>query len=99
MSTVALHRNRLAEVLASLSVDDMAWALKFLTDRLSSCLKAKSIMTEEDAKDLERAKTEKFLAQVCGKWEDDKDADEMVKDIYDSRVNKDYRELERIFNE
>ncbi len=52
-------------------------------------------MTEEDAKDLERAKTEKFLAQVCGKWEDDKDADEMVKDIYDSRVNKDYRELRK----
>lgn len=88
MNTVVLHRNRLAEVLASLSVDDMAWALKFLNDKLSSCLKAKSVASEDDTKALERAKTEKFLAQVCGKWEDDKDADEMVQDIYTSRRRK-----------
>ena len=99
MNTVALHRNRLAEVLASLSVDDMTWAMKFLTDKLSSYLKTKNVDWEENAKVLERAKTEKFLAQVCGTWEDDKDADEMVQDIYASRVNKDYSELEKIFNE
>lgn len=98
MSSVALHRNRLEEVLGALSIDDMAWALKYLTDKLSSCLKAKSVVAEIDAKALERVKTEKFLASVCGKWEDDKDADEMVRDIYASRVNRDCSELERIFN-
>ena len=99
MSTaLTLHRSRLEQVLGSLSVDEMAWAMKFLTDKLSSQLKVKEAKEKVDEKAWERAKTEKFLNEVCGKWEDDKDADEMVRDIYESRVNKDYTELENIFN-
>lgn len=98
MNAVTLHRSHLAEVLSSLSVADMAWAMKFLTDKLSSCVKPREMTQKVDTKTLERAKTEKFLEQICGKWEDDKDADEMVRDIYESRVNKDFSEMERIFN-
>lgn len=75
-------------MLSSLSVDEMAWAMKFLTDRLSSRLKAKDRKADID----ERAKTEQFLNAVCGKWEDDKDADEMVNDIYAGRANKNFTE-------
>ena len=84
MRTTALHRNRLAEYLSSLTVDDMAWAMKFLTDRLSSRLKNEETISETIA-DAERDKTAAFLSDVCGKWVDDKDADEMVKEIYASR--------------
>lgn len=97
MNTVALHQNRIEKVLGSLSVEEMVWAMKFLTEKLASCLKAGTSKTLVDERELERAKTQKFLDSICGKWEDDKDADEMVKDIYASRVNKDYTELERIF--
>ena len=99
MSTaMALHRSRLEQVLGALSVDEMVWAMKFLTDKLSSQVKVKNAQDTVDEKVYERAKTEKFLNEVCGKWEDDKDADEMVRDIYESRVNKDYTELEKIFS-
>lgn len=97
-TALSLHRSRLEQVLGSLSVDEMAWAMKFLTDKLSSQLKVKEAKEMVDEKVWERAKTEKFLNEVCGKWEDDKDADEMVRDIYESRVNKDYTELENIFS-
>lgn len=80
-------------MLSSLSVDEMAWAMKFLTDKLSSRLKAKDRQTSID----ERAKTEQFLNAVCGKWEDDKDVDEMIHDIYAGRANKDFTELGNIF--
>ena len=62
----------------------MAWAMKFLTDRLSSRLKNEETISETIA-DAERDKTAAFLSDVCGKWVDDKDADEMVKEIYASR--------------
>ena len=76
MSTaLSLHRSRLEQVLGSLSVDEMAWAMKYLTDKLSSQLKVKEAKEMVDEKAWERAKTEKFLNEVCGKWEDDKDAE------------------------
>lgn len=99
MSTLAFHRNHLAEILSSLSVDDMTWAMKFLADKLMSRLKVHHAVSDAEVLALERAKTERFLSKVCGKWKDDKDADEMVNDIYASRVNKDFSELEKIFNE
>lgn len=34
------------------------------------------------------SRTETFLKQVAGKWEDDRSADEMVNDIYKSRMSK-----------
>lgn len=76
----------------------MAWAMKFLADKIACRLKKEDGANVADVKTLERAKTEKFLSQVCGKWEDDKDADHMVRDIYESRKNKDCRFLESIFN-
>lgn len=97
-SALVLHRSRLEHLLGSLTIDDMAWAMKFLTDKLSSRLKVKEAKEMVDEKAWEQAKTEKFLNEVCGKWEDDKDADEMVRDIYESRMNKDYTELEKIFS-
>ena len=94
MNTNVLQRSRLAGILSTLSVDDMTWAMKFLTDKLSSRVNTKHLENEKgvDAELQERAKTEKFLARVCGTWKDDKDADEVVHDIYSSRVN-----LQRIF--
>lgn len=92
-TAITSHKNRLENILSSLSADDMAWAMKFLADRLSSRLKAKDNKAVID----ERAKTEQFLNAVCGKWEDDKDADEMVNDIYVGRANKDFTQLDNIF--
>lgn len=40
-----------------------------------------------------------FLASVSGKWEDSRSADEMVKDIYASRTERDDAELVRAFSE
>ena len=91
MNTLTLHRNHLADVLSALSLDEMAWAMKFLADKISCRLKMEDVRNVTDAEALERAKTERFLSQICGKWEDDKDADEMVRDIYESRVNKDWK--------
>ena len=91
-TAISLHRNHLEKVLDSLSVDDMTWAMKYLAEKLSLQLKGKDTKVVADGKAMERAKTEKFLNEVCGKWEDDRDADKMVSDIYESRVNKDYTE-------
>ena len=99
MNTIALQRSRLAGILSTLSVDDMAWAMKFLTDKLSAQTKQWENEKKTDAELQERAKPERFLARVCGTWNDDKDADEMVHDIYSSRVNKDFSEIENLFNE
>ena len=56
----------------------------YLTDKLSARVKTKQWENEKkaDAELQERAKTERFLARVCGTWNDDKDADKMVNDIY-----------------
>jgi hypothetical protein len=40
-----------------------------------------------------------FLASVSGKWEDSRSADEMVKDIYASRTERDDAELVSAFSE
>lgn len=40
-----------------------------------------------------------FLASVSGKWEDSRSADEMVKDIYASRTERDDAELVSVFSE
>ena len=40
-----------------------------------------------------------FLASVSGKWEDSRSADEMVKDIYASRTERDDAELVTAFSE
>lgn len=39
-----------------------------------------------------------FLASVSGKWEDSRSADEMVKDIYASRTERDDAELVSAFS-
>ena len=40
-----------------------------------------------------------FLASVSGKWEDSRSADEMVKDIYASRTEREDAELVSAFSE
>ncbi len=40
-----------------------------------------------------------FLASVSGKWEDSRSADEMIKDIYASRTERDDAELVSAFSE
>jgi hypothetical protein len=40
-----------------------------------------------------------FLASVSGKWEDSRSADEMVKDIYAIRTERDDAELVSAFSE
>ena len=40
-----------------------------------------------------------FLASVSGKWEDSRSADEMVKDIYASRTERNDAELVSAFSE
>lgn len=40
-----------------------------------------------------------FLASVSGKWEDSRSADEMIKDIYSSRTERDDAELVSAFSE
>lgn len=97
MNTVALQRSRLAGILSTLSVDDMAWAVKFLKEKLTSHTHAASVDAARE-KVAERERTMKFLNSVCGKWEDDKDADEMVREIYGSRENKDFGEIEKLFD-
>lgn len=49
-------------------------------------------------KESESERTRKFLDSVCGKWEDDRSADEIIADIYAARDNKDDDELVNIFN-
>ena len=43
--------------------------------------------------------TDAVLDAVCGQWIDSRDADAMVHDIYESRVNKDESELLKILGE
>lgn len=47
----------------------------------------------------ERERDALFLASVSGKWEDSRSADEMVKDIYASRTERDDAELVSAFSE
>lgn len=53
--------------------------------------------TDDDVSEKERDAL--FLASVSGKWEDSRSADEMVKDIYASRTERDDAELVSAFSE
>lgn len=82
MDISALQRSRLAGILSALSVDDMSWAVKFLKEKISLRSDSASCIDTSHAKsETERERTKRFLASVCGTWDDDKDADEMVSDI------------------
>lgn len=99
MDTVALQRSRLAGILSALSVDDMSWAMKFLKEKISLCSDGAScIDTSHSKSETELERTKRFLASVCGTWDDDKDADEMVREIYESRVNKNPDDIEKMFD-
>lgn len=98
MNTVALQRSRLAGLLSTLSVDDMVWVVKFLKNKLVSRTGDASYADNASCESAtERERTERFLTSVYGTWDDDKDADEMVSDIYGSRVNRNYGEMEKLF--
>jgi hypothetical protein len=53
--------------------------------------------TDDEVSEKERVAL--FLASVSGKWEDSRSADEMVKDIYASRTERDDAELVSAFSE
>ena len=99
MEAAVLHRNHLASILGSLTLDDMAWAMKFLAEKIAISLQIKPTKIDVPIDKAEKNKTEKFLSEVYGSWNDEKDADEMVHEIYESRKNKDTKTLEKIFDE
>ena len=53
--------------------------------------------TDDEVSEKEREAL--FLASVSGKWEDSRSADEMIKDIYASRTERDDAELVSAFSE
>ena len=46
----------------------------------------------------ESERTKAFLDSVCGKWEDNRTADEIIADIYAARKNKDDNQLANRFD-
>ena len=46
----------------------------------------------------ESERTKAFLDSVCGKWEDNRTADEIIADIYAARKNKDDNQLANLFD-
>lgn len=99
MDIVALQRSRLAGILSALSLDDMSWAVKFLKEKISLRSDGVSrIDTSRCKSETERERTKRFLTSVCGTWDDDKDVDEMVREIYESRVDKKSVDIEKMFD-
>lgn len=46
----------------------------------------------------ESERTKEFLDSVCGKWEDNRTADEIIADIYAARNDKDDNQLVNLFD-
>lgn len=71
--------------------DLMRKALEYLKSLTASLTPTTKQMTETE-------KTKAWLDSFAGKWEDDKTAEEMIADIYNSRKSSNNEDLVKILN-
>ena len=79
------------------AVDIRTKTKKYECIRVKKCEMLLNSSTDDEVSEKERDAL--FLASVSGKWEDSRSADEMVKDIYASRTERDDAELVSAFSE
>ena len=89
MSALEL-RNVISEDISTMPVPMLESLSRYIKMLLNSS-------TDDEVSEKERDAL--FLASVSGKWEDSRSADEMVKDIYASRTERDDAELVSAFSE
>jgi len=89
MSALEL-RNVISKDISTMPVPMLESLSKYIKILLNSS-------TDDEVSEKERDAL--FLASVSGKWEDSRSADEMVKDIYASRTERDDAELVSAFSE
>lgn len=66
---------------------------------LSGIFLQKPMRQGESLSNEEYAKTQAFINQFVGRWEDNRSVDEMVEDIYLSRGDHDNQELLKVMNQ
>lgn len=85
----------------TLENDSMIPSLKKVLGSMKGVLKITTkkdkVKTTKKAKGKTDAATEEFIKKNCGKSTDPRSADEIIADIYSSRINKDETFLENAF--
>ena len=93
----------MTEMILTLENDSMIPSLKKVLGAMKGVLK---ITTKRDYKATARinktevkadSKTEVFIKEFCGKSPDPRSADEIISDIYSSRINKDETFIDNAF--
>lgn len=93
----------MTEMILTLENDSMIPSLKKVLGAMRGVLK---ITTKRDNKTAAKAKkveaktdskTEAFIKEFCGKSPDPRSADEIIADIYSSRINKDETFIDNAF--